>query len=129
MCRISFYQTLCLYVLRPRFCTSLSVYSRLLPDYSASLSKYGVVGRDPIEVLCALSVDCIGILYHFFDWILSRKSGKKGRKLQKIKKRSSLGTYWKVFRLVYERATGAKIDGKTNRSMHKVTALYLTISL
>ncbi|KAF2263259.1 hypothetical protein CC78DRAFT_554127 [Lojkania enalia] len=32
----------------------------------------------------------------------------------------SLGTYWKVFRLVYERATGEKIEGKTNRSMHKV---------
>ena len=47
MCRISFYQTLCLYVLRPRFCTSLSVYSRLLPDYSASLSKYGYHGTDP----------------------------------------------------------------------------------
>ncbi|KAF1952281.1 hypothetical protein CC80DRAFT_518793 [Byssothecium circinans] len=32
----------------------------------------------------------------------------------------SLGTYWKVFRLVYERATGVKLDGKMNRSMHKV---------
>ncbi|KAF1364477.1 hypothetical protein EJ07DRAFT_27239, partial [Lizonia empirigonia] len=33
---------------------------------------------------------------------------------------SSLGTYWKVFRLVYERATEIKLDGKMNRSMHKV---------
>ncbi|CAI9635546.1 unnamed protein product [Alternaria burnsii] len=33
---------------------------------------------------------------------------------------SSLGTYWKVFRLVYERATGARLDGKISRSMHKV---------
>ncbi|KAJ6199964.1 C2H2 finger domain protein [Bipolaris maydis] len=32
----------------------------------------------------------------------------------------SLGTYWKVFWLVYERATGVKLDGKMNRSMHKV---------
>ena len=84
------------------------------------MSKYGVVGRDPIEVLCALSVDCIGILYYFFDWILSRKSGKKGRKLQKIKKRSSLGTYWKVFRLVFERARGDKLDANLNRKMHRV---------
>ncbi|OCK73803.1 hypothetical protein K432DRAFT_311992, partial [Lepidopterella palustris CBS 459.81] len=31
-----------------------------------------------------------------------------------------LGTYWKVFRLVYKRATGVKLDAKLNRSMHKV---------
>ncbi|EMD84663.1 hypothetical protein COCHEDRAFT_1167444 [Bipolaris maydis C5] len=34
--------------------------------------------------------------------------------------RNRIGTYWKVFRLVYERATGVKLDGKMNRSMHKV---------
>ncbi|XP_014550159.1 hypothetical protein COCVIDRAFT_116292 [Bipolaris victoriae FI3] len=34
--------------------------------------------------------------------------------------RNCFGTYWKVFRLVYERATSVKLDGKMNRSMHKV---------
>ncbi|KAF2177817.1 hypothetical protein K469DRAFT_742362 [Zopfia rhizophila CBS 207.26] len=32
----------------------------------------------------------------------------------------SLRTYWKVYRLVYKRATGVKIDRKMNRNMHKV---------
>jgi hypothetical protein len=30
------------------------------------------------------------------------------------------GTYWKLYRLVYERATDDKIKGQTNRGMHKV---------
>ncbi|KAH7364046.1 hypothetical protein BKA65DRAFT_128503 [Rhexocercosporidium sp. MPI-PUGE-AT-0058] len=33
---------------------------------------------------------------------------------------STLGIYWKVFWLVYERATGEKIEGKMNRHMHRV---------
>lgn len=37
-----------------------------------------------------------------------------------IQTSSSLGTNWKVFRLVYERATGVKLDLKLNRQMHKV---------
>lgn len=59
-------------------------------------------------------------LHTFFDWLLNQRQGKGGRKRRGTKYASSLGTYWKVFRLVYERATGDKIDGKTNRSMHKV---------
>ncbi|KAF2818073.1 hypothetical protein CC86DRAFT_337582 [Ophiobolus disseminans] len=62
----------------------------------------------------------VATLYTFFDWQLSQHRGKGGRKRRGTKLASSLGTYWKVFRLVYERATGAKLDGKMNRSMHKV---------
>ena len=68
-------------------------------------------------------------LYNFFDYFLSQRRGKGGRKRRGTKLASSLGTYWKLFRLVYERATGAKIDGKATRSMHKVVTQYLTISL
>jgi hypothetical protein len=56
----------------------------------------------------------------FFDWLLSQRQGKGGRKRQGTKLASSLGMYWKVFRLVYERAAGVKLDGKMNQSMHKV---------
>jgi hypothetical protein len=68
-------------------------------------------------------------LRSFFDWLLSQRRGKAGRKRRGTKCASSLGTYWKVFRLAYERATGLKIDGKMNRPMHKVTALHPTIFL
>jgi hypothetical protein len=61
-------------------------------------------------------------LYFFFNWLLGdeERKGEKGRQLRGTKFASSLGTYWKVFRLVYERATDVKIDAKINRSMHKV---------
>lgn len=59
-------------------------------------------------------------LHTFFDWILNQKVGKDGRKKRGIKKKSSLGTYWKVFRLVFERAMEEKIHPKLNRSMHRV---------
>ncbi|KAF1352703.1 hypothetical protein EJ07DRAFT_168822 [Lizonia empirigonia] len=62
----------------------------------------------------------VATLYTFFDWLLSQRHGKGGRKRRGTKLASSLGTYWKVLRLVYERATGIKLDGKMNRSMHKV---------
>lgn len=64
------------------------------------------------------------ILYNFFDWLLNQKRGKSGRRIQGIKYKSSLGTYWKVYRLVYERATGDKIEGPLTRSMHKVLDSY-----
>ncbi|KAF1937102.1 hypothetical protein EJ02DRAFT_477796 [Clathrospora elynae] len=44
----------------------------------------------------------VATLYTFFDWLLSQRQGKGGRKLQGTKLASSLGTYWKVFRLVWE---------------------------
>ncbi|KAF2685708.1 C2H2 finger domain protein [Lentithecium fluviatile CBS 122367] len=62
----------------------------------------------------------VGTLYTFFDWLLEHRRGKGGRRRRGTKYASSLGTYWKVFRLVYERATGVRLDGKMNRSMHKV---------
>ncbi|KAH6988830.1 C2H2 finger domain protein [Ilyonectria sp. MPI-CAGE-AT-0026] len=59
-------------------------------------------------------------LYIFFDRLLEQKTSANGRKKRGTKKLSSLGTYWKVFRLVFERAIGEKICPKLNRSMHKV---------
>ncbi|KAK3318207.1 C2H2 finger domain protein [Apodospora peruviana] len=72
---------------------------------------------DPQESFESVS---LGSLYNFFDWLLGQKAGKDGRKKRGTKKSSSLGTYWKVYRLVYERATGAKLDAKLNRKMHRV---------
>ncbi|KAH7364625.1 hypothetical protein BKA65DRAFT_491766, partial [Rhexocercosporidium sp. MPI-PUGE-AT-0058] len=46
--------------------------------------------------------------------------GKGGRRLTDIKSASTLGTYWKVFRLVHERETEEKIKGKMNRHIHRV---------
>ncbi|CAJ2508763.1 Uu.00g137890.m01.CDS01 [Anthostomella pinea] len=60
-----------------------------------------VVGRDPQT--CFESID-IRLLYNFFDWSLNQMVGKNGRKKRGTKKSSSLGTNWKVFRLVYETA-------------------------
>jgi hypothetical protein len=56
------------------------------------------------------------------EWILNQRQGKGGRRLAGIKSASTLGTYWKVFRLVYKRATGMKIEGKMNRQMHRVSS-------
>jgi hypothetical protein len=79
------------------------------------------IKKDPTEMYNAISLRS---LYNFFDWLLSQRRGKGGRKRRGTKLASSLGTYWKVFRLVYERAIGAKIDGETTRSMHKVMTSY-----
>ncbi|KAF5131527.1 hypothetical protein E5D57_007882 [Metarhizium anisopliae] len=76
-----------------------------------------VLSRDPHVCLKSIS---IGILYKFFEWRLNQKAGKDGRRLRGTTKSSSLGTAWKVFRLVYERAIGTKLDPKLNRNMHKV---------
>lgn len=75
----------------------------------------------------AYSTVSIGTLYTFFDWLLGRQRGKKGRKLRGTKTDSSLGNYWKVFRQVYERATSAKLDGKLSRGMHKVFTSYVLL--
>ena len=58
----------------------------------------------------------------FFEWMLNQRQGKGGRRLAGIKSASTLGTYWKVFRLVYERATREKIEGKLNRQIHQVSS-------
>ncbi|KAH8744320.1 C2H2 finger domain protein [Diaporthe sp. PMI_573] len=65
----------------------------------------------------------LAFLNSFFDWLLSQRTGKDGRKKRGTTKSSSLGTYWKVYRLVYERATGEKLDAKLNRKMHRVLKL------
>ncbi|KAH0419558.1 hypothetical protein CcaCcLH18_14355 [Colletotrichum camelliae] len=75
-----------------------------------------VLKRDIEDCYATIS---LGLLYNFFDWFLSQKVGKDGRKKRGIKKKSSLGTYWKVFRLVFERAVGDKIDQKLNRNLAK----------
>jgi hypothetical protein len=59
----------------------------------------------------------------FFEWMLNQRQGKVGRRLAGIQSASTLGTYWKVFRLVYERAAGEKIEGKMNRHMHRVSSI------
>jgi hypothetical protein len=58
----------------------------------------------------------------FFDWMLNQRRGKGGRRLAGIKSANTLGTYWKVFRLIHERATGKKIKGKINRKMYRVSS-------
>ncbi|PVH68648.1 hypothetical protein DL98DRAFT_542250, partial [Cadophora sp. DSE1049] len=74
------------------------------------------VRKDPAQVMQAVSRRT---LKAFFEWILNQRQGKGGRRLAGIQSASTLGTYWKVFRLVYERATGEKIEGKMNRHMHR----------
>ncbi|KAF2679214.1 hypothetical protein K458DRAFT_422443 [Lentithecium fluviatile CBS 122367] len=75
------------------------------------------LNKEPYRNFATVS---IASLNTFFDWMLSQRRVKRGRRRRGTKHVSSLGTYWKVFRLVYERATGEKIDGKMNRSMRKV---------
>ncbi|UQC77422.1 C2H2 finger domain-containing protein [Colletotrichum lupini] len=75
-----------------------------------------VIKRDVQQCYATISTS---IMHTFFDWLLNQKVGKDGRRKRGIKKKSSLGTYWKVFRLVYERAVGDKLDLKLNRSMHR----------
>jgi len=62
----------------------------------------------------------VGRLRSFFDWLLNQKIGKNGRNKRGIKKKSSLETMWKLFRLVFEREVGEKLEAKMNRKMHKV---------
>lgn len=87
-----------------------------------SICRYcEVLGRAPQECFESLAASTsVRVLYNFFDWSLNQKVGKDGRKKRGTKKSSSLGTYWKVFRLVFQRATGDKLDAKMNRRMHKV---------
>ena len=75
------------------------------------------LGRDDLRDYSTVSVRT---LHTFFDWLLAQQQGKGGRKRRGTKYASSLGTYWKIFRLVYERATGAKLGAKMNRNMHRV---------
>ncbi|KAL6228990.1 hypothetical protein BDW75DRAFT_235532 [Aspergillus navahoensis] len=73
--------------------------------------------KDPQEEFTRLSV---AILYNFLDWVLNLRHGKNGRRLPGIKCKSSLDTFWKVFRLVYEKETCNKIGKQMNRRMRRV---------
>lgn len=59
-------------------------------------------------------------LNSFFSWLPNQKTGKDGRRRKGTEQIGSLETYWKTFRLVFERATGKKLDGVLTRQMHKV---------
>ena len=72
---------------------------------------------DPTECFKSVSAK---MLRRFFRWYLNQKFSKNGRRKRGTKKKSSLSTRWKVFRLVYERAMGKKLDAQLNRKMHKV---------
>ncbi|KAK2042052.1 hypothetical protein LZ31DRAFT_624529 [Colletotrichum somersetense] len=54
------------------------------------------------------------------DNYLSQKVSKDRRKRNGIKKKSLLGIYWKIFRLMFKRAIGKRIASKLGRSMRKV---------
>ena len=71
------------------------------PDFASSYCA--VLQRDPQDCYDSIS---IRVLYSFFDWSLNQKVGKDGRKKHRTTKKSSLGTYWNVFQLVFERARG-----------------------
>lgn len=62
-------------------------------------------------------------MYTFLDWVLNLRRGKDGRRLPGIKCKSSLDTFWKVFRLVYERETSNKITKQMNRQMRRVRSI------
>ncbi|KAF1809568.1 C2H2 finger domain protein [Eremomyces bilateralis CBS 781.70] len=90
----------------------------LLDRSEAQWNQYcAYTGKDPKKMYQAISIN---VLHNFFHWLLSQRRGKEGRRLRGTKLASSLGTYWKIYRLTYERATGDKINGPTTRGMHKV---------
>ncbi|CAG8076758.1 unnamed protein product [Penicillium salamii] len=75
------------------------------------------IRKDPNGEYHRLSIP---ILYNFLEWALNLRRGKNGRRLPGIKCKSSLNTFWKVFRLVYERSTSKKIGNQMNRRMRRV---------
>ncbi|KAJ5974897.1 hypothetical protein N7481_008604 [Penicillium waksmanii] len=75
------------------------------------------IRKEPDEEYHRISIP---ILYNFLDWTLNLRRGKNGRRLPGIKCKSSLDTFWKVFRLVYERSTSKKIGNQMNRQMRRV---------
>lgn len=73
--------------------------------------------RDPKQTLRDIQ---LRIVKSFFDWLCNQRRGKGGRRVQGVRSANTLGTYWKVFRLVYERETDEKIPGKFNRQARRV---------
>jgi hypothetical protein len=70
-----------------------------LIDFPYRYCKY--VRKDPERSIRAITLP---LLYSFFDWMLDQRRGKGGRRVCGIKSSSTLGTYWKIFRLIYEEA-------------------------
>jgi hypothetical protein len=88
---------------------------------------WAYLGKDPQKAYMTVSLHS---LHSFFDWLLNQRRGKGGRRRRRTKVSSSLGTYWKVYRLVYERATGAKLDVRGGVCPRRgVTGLWLTRGL
>lgn len=50
------------------------------------------------------------VVYHFLHWHLNQKVSPSGRKTQGVKSKSSLITFWCLYRLAFERARAHKID-------------------
>ncbi|KAI9765782.1 MAG: hypothetical protein M1839_005382 [Geoglossum umbratile] len=73
--------------------------------------------KDPERMMRDISLRVINT---FFDWLLNQRRGKGGRRVRGVRSANTLGTYWKVFRLVHERATGEKIRGEINRKIHRI---------
>lgn len=82
------------------------------------------IRKDPNEEYHRISMP---ILYNFLEWALNLRRGKNGRRLPGIKCKSSLDTFWKVFRLVYERSTSNRIDKQMNRRMRRVCGPFLPL--
>jgi hypothetical protein len=69
------------------------------------------VGKDPDQVIEDITPRSIKA---FFDWVLNQCRGKAGRRGKGVKSEDSLGTYYKVFWQVCQRATSTKIGGEHN---------------
>ncbi|KAI9867510.1 MAG: hypothetical protein M1813_009069 [Trichoglossum hirsutum] len=73
--------------------------------------------KDPKQTIKDISLHVINA---FFNWLLNQRRGKGGRRVRGIQSANALGTYWKVFRPIHERATGEKIREEINRKIHRI---------
>lgn len=81
--------------------------------YYLSLVRFYVyLRKDPKQEFQKLSIT---ILYIFLNQALNLRRGKNRRRLPRIKRKSLLETFQKVFRLVFERVTLEKIGSQINR--------------
>ena len=62
----------------------------------------------------------VGTLYTFFDWLLIQREGKEEENAGGLRSLVPLVRTGRFTGLVYERATGFKLDGRINRSMLKL---------
>ncbi|KAM0814231.1 hypothetical protein AB5N19_00021 [Seiridium cardinale] len=71
-----------------------------------------ILQKDPKSVLRKINFN---VTFFFLNWCLNQKTGKGGRRKKGIATKSSLTTFWCNFRLVFERETRSKIDGRVDR--------------